>query len=113
MSARPGRTIIRARPPIMANSAPLDEDFERHLDGFGSAGDALRALFLSSAEMWVRSLGANAPPGTREQTLSLMDDLSRGLMVKIFLAIVLADQRVQPQERELAKRLIYKLWGQT
>ena len=40
-----------------------------------------------------------------------MDDLHRGLLVKIYFDVALADQRWRPVERELAQRLLEHVWG--
>ncbi len=40
-----------------------------------------------------------------------MDDLHRGLLIKIYMDVALADLNWQPAERQLAQRLFAHLWG--
>jgi SpoVK/Ycf46/Vps4 family AAA+-type ATPase len=70
-----------------------------------------RELYLSSARRIVdehpRMLSESA-----EQFIERMDDLHRGLLVKIFVAICEADRRWSRQEQTLAEVLVLHLWNQ-
>jgi tellurite resistance protein len=97
----------------MPNSADFGDALDTHIDALNQTVDDCLALYRSSADAWSRSLPSHTANSAREATLSLMDDLARGLMIKIFLAIVQADGRFSAQERQLAQVLIFKLWGRT
>jgi tellurite resistance protein len=98
---------------VMPNSADFGDALDTHIDALNQTVDDCLALYRSSAEAWTRNLPSQTATGSPETTLSLMDDLARGLLIKIFLAIVQADRRFTSQERHLAQALIFKLWGRT
>ena len=97
----------------MPNSADFGEALDTHSDVFGQAVDDCLELYRSSAETWSRSLPPDAAPQNWEATLGLMEDLARGLLIKVFLTIVQADRHFCAQERQLAQVLILKLWGRS
>jgi SpoVK/Ycf46/Vps4 family AAA+-type ATPase len=82
-----------------------------HLAAFSEAVDDCLELYRSSAEAWNRSLAARGVKREESATRSVMEDLARGLLVKIFLTIMQADRRFCAAERRLAQVLIEKLWG--
>lgn len=91
---------------------PIDPP-DSHAAAFSQAMDDCLELYRSSAEIWTRSLPAEASARTAASTLELMEDLARGLIVKIFLTIMQADGRFTSPERNLAQVLLLKLWGRT
>jgi len=82
-----------------------------HLAAFSEAVDDCLELYRSSADAWNRSVAAKGLKRDEAATRSLMEDLARGLLVKIFLTIMQADRRFCAAERRLARLLIEKLWG--
>jgi hypothetical protein len=82
-----------------------------HLAAFGQAVDDCIELYRSSANAWNLSTHASGLRRDDAATRSLMEDLARGLLVKIFLTIMQADLRFCTAERRLAQVLIEKLWG--
>ena len=84
---------------------------DAQVEVFSQAVDDCLELYRSSANAWNRSLPANVAARAGAATLDLMDDLARGLMIKIFLTIVQADRRFTIEERQLGQVLIAKLWG--
>jgi AAA+ superfamily predicted ATPase len=94
---------------------PEPDDFgqplENHVEVFGQAIDECLALYRASAEVWNRNLPEGTSPRVPASRVALMDDLARGLMVKIFLTILQADRRFSAEERDLAHVLVYRLWG--
>ena len=96
----------------MSHAVELGDSFESHVDAFRQAIEDCLELYRSSAEAWSHEL-LSKPAANPVDALGLMDDLARGLLIKIFLAIVQADRRFSAQERELAQVLLFKLWGRT
>jgi tellurite resistance protein len=80
---------------------------DSHLAAFNEAIDDCLELYRTSAAAWQECVspeaGRNAP--------ELMEELARGLLVKIFLTVVQADRRFCAAERELAQALIARLWN--
>lgn len=97
----------------MSNSPYFGDALDAQTEAFGQVIDDCFSLYRSSAEVWIQSAGSNSAAATADATRSLMDDLARGLLTKVFLAIVEADRRFSPQERQLAQVLLFKLWGRT
>ena len=97
----------------MANFPDFGEALDPHVDVFRQTVDDCLELYRSSAEAWIQSRPPNGTTRTSEATLSLMEDLGRGLLIKIFLTILQADRHFSAQERELAQVLLLKLWGRT
>ena len=93
----------------MPNPVPVQRD--SHVAAFSQTIDECLELYRSSADAWNQGLPADVPAQTTAATVRLMEDLSRGLLIKVFLTIVRADGRFSSQERELAQVLIAKLWG--
>lgn len=50
--------------------------------------------------------------GPPQRFLELMDDLHRGLLVKVYVTVVRADDRWTSQEKMIAAEMIEHLWGQ-
>jgi hypothetical protein len=73
--------------------------------------DHCRELYLSSAQRIVDEHPQQLS-GTAESFIERMDDLHRGLLVKIFVTICEADRRWSQQEQSLAEILVLHLWDQ-
>jgi hypothetical protein len=95
---------------MIAGAPEPDEAPETHVDVFRQAVDDCLELYRSSADIWCRSHPSSATrPGPERR--GLMDDLARGLLIKVFLTILEADGHFSIEERQLAQVLIAKLWG--
>lgn len=80
------------------------------LSQFREALDDCRKLYISAGEMCARQhphlLGQE--PG---QFIQMMDDLHRGLLVKVFVTVAEADRRWSENERLLAELLFEHVWN--
>ena len=70
-----------------------------------------RKLYQNSATWMVRRYPTMIQ-GTRENFSELMDDLHRGLLIKVYVTIVRADDRWTGPEKLVAAAMIEHLWGQ-
>ena len=95
----------------MPHSADSGEVPDAHVEVFSQAIDDCLELYRSSADTWKASLPADTSTSVAEATSALMDDLARGLMIKIFLTMVRADKHFSLQERQLAQVLLARAWG--
>ena len=50
--------------------------------------------------------------GRTEDFVQLMDDLHRGLLIKVYVTIVRADDRWTTPEKKVAAAMIEHLWGE-
>ncbi|MGD9721233.1 MAG: AAA family ATPase [Pirellulales bacterium] len=94
---------------VLPDTVDFDGAVDAHVEVFNQAIEQCFELYRSSGQAWNASVAA--PPIQAAETLSVMDDLARGLMIKIFLAIVQAGQHFGAPERQLAQALALKLWG--
>ena len=87
----------------------IDSRFQNLLPQFRDALEDCRRLYVSSGETCTREhphlLGQD--PGQFGQ---MMDDLHRGLLVKIFITVAEADRRWSENERILAELLFKHVW---
>ncbi|MCA9167855.1 MAG: hypothetical protein KDB23_09320, partial [Planctomycetales bacterium] len=68
-----------------------------------------RELYLSAGRRCMAAMKIGT--GKDEQgVFEWLDDLHRGLLIKVYLDIALADQQWQPEERRLAQCLLEHLW---
>jgi uncharacterized tellurite resistance protein B-like protein len=76
-----------------------------------------RDLFISSATECGREHPQLLPQGkskralTAEEFITLMDDLHRGVVLKVYFSVVEADRKWSNRERFLAEELCDHLWG--
>ncbi|MCA9241218.1 MAG: AAA family ATPase [Planctomycetales bacterium] len=70
-----------------------------------------RQLYVTSGELMVRKHAGLIPQKQRDY-VQLMDDLHRGLAMKIYITVCEADKKWSSQERLLAEVLCHHLWGQ-
>ncbi len=66
-------------------------------------------LYLSSARLCVQQC-PQFLPGSPESFVQLMDDLHKGLLIKIYVTIVEADQRWSQEEKRLGRVLFDHIW---
>ena len=77
-----------------------------------------RSLYGKSANLMIRRYptmiqGDAASTGDASGFAELMDDLHRGLLVKVYVTIVRADDRWTGPEKRVAAAMIEHLWGQS
>lgn len=66
-------------------------------------------LYRSSAELCVEQFPGFLP-GTPAEFIELMDDLHKGLLIKVYVEIVEADSRWSREEKQLGKLLFHHIW---
>jgi len=86
-----------------------DLSFEVWLKQFERALQDCQRLYLSSARLCVEQFPGFLP-GTPEEFLQLMDDLHKGLLIKIYVEIVQADGRWSREEKKLGTVLFNHIW---
>jgi tellurite resistance protein len=70
-----------------------------------------RDLYVTSAEAVVHD-HPHQVSDSAERFVTLMDDLHKALLVKVFVAICECDHRWSPGERRLAEILVFHLWSE-
>jgi hypothetical protein len=84
-------------------------NFDSLLEQFQQAIHDCRQLYLSSAKLCIQQC-PNFLPGTPESFAQLMDDLHKGLLIKIYVTIVEADQRWSQEEKRFGRVLFDHIW---
>jgi hypothetical protein len=84
--------------------------FDELLAEFEQALHDCQLLYRSGAKLCIQQC-PYLLPGSPESFLQLMDDLHRGLLIKIYVTIVQADQKWTSEEKRLAQSLFCHLWG--
>ncbi|MEO8495655.1 MAG: AAA family ATPase, partial [Planctomycetota bacterium] len=84
-------------------------NFDSLLEQFQQAIHDCRQLYLSSAKLCIQQC-PNFLPGTPESFVQLMDDLHKGLLIKVYVTIVEADQRWSQEEKRLGRVLFDHIW---
>lgn len=84
-------------------------NFDSLLEQFQEAIHDCRQLYLSSAKLCIQQC-PNFLPGTPESFVQLMDDLHKGLLIKVYVTIVEADQRWSQEEKRFARVLFDHIW---
>ncbi len=84
-------------------------NFDSLLEQFQQAIHDCRQLYLSSAKLCIQQC-PNFLPGTPESFVQLMDDLHKGLLIKVYVAIVEADPRWTREEKRLGRALFDHIW---
>jgi tellurite resistance protein len=87
----------------------MNSDFDSLLPQFEQSLKDCQQLYLSSAKLCVQQC-PNVLPGTPESFVQLMDDLHKGLLIKIYVTIVEADQRWSQEEKRLGRALFEHIW---
>jgi adenylate kinase family enzyme len=80
------------------------------VDDFAQTLVDCRQLYLRAGREACQQSALRGQKSPR-QFMQWMDDLHRGLLVKIYVNVALADRRWQPAERPLARELIEHLWN--
>ncbi len=84
-------------------------DFVQHAVQFQQTLEDCRELYLSSARQLIEQrpeiLGASP-----EEYLHVMDDLHKGLLIKVYVSVIAADRRWSKEERVLAEILFEHIW---
>lgn len=78
------------------------EDFERAIQD-------CRRLYISSAQLCLQKF-TGFIPGSPEKFQELMEDLHKGVLIKVYVTVVQADTRWSPEEKRFAERLFQHLW---
>jgi len=86
-----------------------DSDFEAHVQQFQAAVRDCQQLYLSSARLCAQQY-ANFLSGSPDTFVQLMDDLHKGLLIKIYVTIVEADERWSQNEKRLGRVLFDHIW---
>ena len=86
---------------ILPDSIDFDGAVDAHVEVFNQAIDQCFELYRTSAQQWNASVGAL--PIQAAETVELMDDLARGLLIKIFLAVVQAGQNLPKLPHDLVE----------
>lgn len=84
-------------------------NFESLLEQFQQAIHDCQQLYLSSAKLCIQQCPSFLP-GTPESFVQLMDDLHKGLLIKVYVTIVEADQRWSLEEKRLGRVLFDHIW---
>lgn len=85
-------------------------EFNSLLQEFKQAVEECQLLYLGSAKVCVQQCPYMLP-GSAESFVELMDDLHRGLLIKIYVTIVQADDRWSVEEKQIGQVLFRQLWG--
>lgn len=81
------------------------------LDQFRLALEECRKLYLTSGRRCAEC-HPQLIKGPPENFVRLMDDLHKGLLLKIYLTVAVADKRLSPRELQFAEILFEHVWGQ-
>lgn len=84
-------------------------NFESLLEQFQQTIRDCQQLYLSSAKLCIQQCPSFLP-GTPESFVQLMDDLHKGLLIKVYVTIVEADQRWSLEEKRLGRVLFDHIW---
>lgn len=84
-------------------------DFDSHVQQFQQAVKDCQTLYLSSAKLCIEQYSSFLPDSP-QSFLQLMDDLHKGLLIKIYVTIVEADERWSQNEKKLGRVLFDHVW---
>lgn len=84
-------------------------DFDTTLQDFERAIKDCQRLYLSSAQLCLQKF-TGFIPGSPEKFQELMDDLHKGVLIKVYVTVVQADTRWSTEEKRFAERLFQHLW---
>lgn len=84
-------------------------NFDSHVQQFQQAVIACETLYLSSAKLCIERYSSFLPDSPKS-FLQLMDDLHKGLLIKIYVTIVEADDRWSQNEKKLGRVLFDHIW---
>ena len=83
--------------------------FDTLLGEFERAIQDCQRLYLSSAQLCVQKY-TGFIPGSPDRFHELMEDLHKGVLIKVYVTVVQADTRWTTEEKRLAERLFQHLW---
>lgn len=86
--------------------------FDELSAAFDNALQACRELYVSSAHHCLEQC-PHLVPGEPAEYVELLDNLHRGLLVKVFAAIATSDRVCSAEEQQLAARLLTHAYGET
>jgi SpoVK/Ycf46/Vps4 family AAA+-type ATPase len=86
-----------------------DSDFDRLLEQFRTSLQDCQQLYLSCARLCIEQY-SNFLPNSPHDFLPLMDDLHKGILIKIYVSVVEADQRWSKEEKRLGRVLFDHIW---
>ncbi len=86
-----------------------DSDFDTLLEQFRSSLKDCQQLYLSCARLCVEQY-SNFLPNSPQDFLPLMDDLHKGMLIKIYVSVVEADQRWSKEVKRLGRVLFDHIW---
>lgn len=86
-----------------------NSNFDSLLEQFQQAIHDCQQLYLSSAKLCIQQC-PNFLPGTPESFVQLMDDLHKGLLIKIYVTVVEADHRWSQEEKRFGRVLFDHIW---
>ena len=84
-------------------------NFDSLLEQFQQAIYDCQQLYLSSAKLCIQQC-PNFLPGTPESFVQLMEDLHKGLLIKVYVTVVEADQRWSQEEKRFGRVLFDHIW---
>lgn len=89
----------------------FDDQFDKIETEFRDTLKAIRDIYVTSANEMVQRYPQQLGAGVVEFATS-MDDLHKGLVLKLSLSLIAADFRWSPQEKRLAEVLFEHVWDQ-
>jgi hypothetical protein len=87
-------------------------NFDELASAFSEALHACRELYVSAAHQCLEQC-PHLVPGTPESYVELLDNLHRGLLVKVFAAVATSDRVCAVEEQRLAATLLTHAYGET
>lgn len=86
-----------------------DSDFDILLEQFRSSLQDCQQLYSSCARLCIEQ-HSTFLPNPPQDFLPLMDDLHKGMLIKIYVSVVEADQRWSKEEKQLGRILFDHIW---
>lgn len=90
----------------------MSDSFAFYADRFQQTLTECRRLYVDGARLCLGQY-PELIPEPREGFVHLMDNLHRGLLIKVFTMVSEADSRWSSAERKLAQKLFVHVWGQS
>jgi tellurite resistance protein len=94
----------------MSQDRPL-ATFDDICRDFDATLHACRELYVGSACQCLEQC-PHLVPGRPEEYVDLLDNLHRGLLIKVYAAVATADRSCSPAEQRLATRLLSHAWNE-
>src|SRR5687767_5998981 len=87
----------------------MNPNFDTLFRQFEQAVQDCQRLYSSSAQVCLQKFSGFIP-GSPARFQELMEDLHKGVLIKIYVTIVQADTRWSSEEKRFAERLFQHLW---